>query len=567
MKGYLITLFCILQFILKANAQILIPEGYFRNPLDLPPMLAGTFAEIRGNHFHSGLDYRTNQREGYPVYAVADGYVSRLRIQVGGFGNAVYIAHPNGTTSVYAHLQRFNPRISKIIRDFQYKTQNYAVDFPLISIELPLKKGEIIAWSGNTGASAGPHLHFEIRDTQTEKTVNPQIMGFRVKDYIKPVITALYAYKLNKEPFSEKTQKQFFAVTGSNGNYKLATGNTVSLGNEIGFGISVYDQLSGAPNKNGIYQIELKIDENQVFDAVFDQFGFDQTRGINAYIDYPALLTSGRTIQKSFIAPNLKLPIFKNLQNNGVFNFSDGQIHNVSYTIKDASGNISTLKFNVKAPLLTEQIEKIYLPKGQFLKAGKRHEIADENARIVFPENAFYNDVDFSLKKLPPLPGTYSSRYELQNRLTPIHENFELFLKPNQNIGTLIEKAVIVNANGVYQGGIVENGYIKSTPRSFSTFYIKLDTLAPVIKPIGISEGKNLSTAKSFNLKISDNLSGIKSYNGFIDNQWVLLEFDPRYGTLKHTFDEQTGFGKHVFKLIVTDMKDNTKTYQTTFYR
>ncbi len=549
------------------KAQILIPDGYYRNPLDLSPTLAGTFAEIRSNHFHSGLDYRTNQREGYPVYAVADGYVSRLRIQVGGFGNAVYITHPNGTTSVYAHLQRFNPRIAKIIHDYQYKIESYAVDFPLISIELPVKKGDIIAWSGNTGASAGPHLHFEIRDAITEQTLNPLKMGFKVADNIKPVITALYAYKLNNEPFSERTGKQFYAVIGNAGNYKLSAGSTINLSNEIGFGISVYDQLSGSANKNGVYSIELLVDETRVFEAVFDRFGFDQTRGINGYLDYPAYLLSRKSFQKSFIAPNLKLPVYKNQVNNGIINFTDGLVHKITYKVSDASGNTSVLTFNVKAALIKEQIEKIYIPKGQILKAGKRNEIADADARIVFSEHAFYDDIDFVVKKLPALPGTFSLRYELQNRLTPIHDNFELYLKPNQNLGNLIEKAVVVNANGIYQGGVAENGFVKSTPRTFGTFYIKLDTIAPVITPISISEGKNLSTAKSFSLKIGDNLSGIKSYSGYIDNQWVLMEYDPRYGRVWHTFDERTGFGKHVFKLVVTDMKDNSKTYQTTFYR
>src|SRR6476661_8576715 len=182
----------------------------FRYPLDLPPSTAGSFGELRANHFHSGLDFRTNQREGYPVYAVADGSISRIRVQIGGFGNALYIMHPNGYTTVYAHLQRFNERIETILRLYQYKKESFDVDFPLLPIDIPVKKGEVIAWSGNTGSSGGPHLHFEIRDTKTEETINPQLFGIRIPDKVRPIITGIYLYNLSGEAFSEKTSKEYF---------------------------------------------------------------------------------------------------------------------------------------------------------------------------------------------------------------------------------------------------------------------------------------------------------------------------------------------------------------------
>ena len=193
----------------------------FRPPLDLNPALAGSFGEIRSNHFHSGLDYRTNQREGYPVYAVADGYISRLRVQIGGFGNAVYISHPSGYTSVYAHLQRFNTRISQTIRDFQYRRESFDVDFTLIPIEIPVKKGDIIAWSGNTGSSGGPHLHFEIRDSKTEETINPQLFGFKIPDNVKPTVTGLYMYRLDYKPFNDNTPAQYFRFRDQTGIIRL----------------------------------------------------------------------------------------------------------------------------------------------------------------------------------------------------------------------------------------------------------------------------------------------------------------------------------------------------------
>ncbi|HCN83354.1 MAG TPA: M23 family peptidase, partial [Sphingobacteriaceae bacterium] len=189
---FLLSFLSITAFTQEVPTSKAYPLSDFRQPLDLSPALASSFGEIRSNHLHSGLDYRTNQREGYPVYAVADGSVARLRVQIGGFGNAVYISHPNGYTSVYAHLQRFNARIAKTIKDYQYRTQCYDVDFPLLLTDIPVKKGEIIAWSGNTGGSEGPHLHFEIRDSKTEEIINPQLFGIEIPDKIKPVIRGLY---------------------------------------------------------------------------------------------------------------------------------------------------------------------------------------------------------------------------------------------------------------------------------------------------------------------------------------------------------------------------------------
>lgn len=204
----LIVFFLILKSTLLAQELDInsIPKNYYVHPLDIKLNLAGSFGEIRANHFHSGLDIKTNQREGLPVYAVADGYISRVRIQIGGFGYALYIDHPNGTTSVYAHLQRFNPKIALFLKNQQYKSKSFAVDYPLTPIEIPVKKGELIAYSGNSGSSGGPHLHFEIRNTKTEQTINPLLFGIKVEDTIKPTITGLYLYTLNDDPFSEKTK-------------------------------------------------------------------------------------------------------------------------------------------------------------------------------------------------------------------------------------------------------------------------------------------------------------------------------------------------------------------------
>ena len=325
------------------------PKNYFRYPLDLPPVTAGSFGELRPNHFHSGLDFKTNERTGYPVHAAFDGYVSRLRVQFGGFGNAIYITHPNGYTTVYGHIEKYSPAMEKAVRDSQYKYQSFEVDLRFKPKQLPVCKDDIIALSGNEGASEGPHLHFEIRDSQTEETINAQLFGLTIPDKVPPVITGIGIYNLDGKPFSEKTERKFIPVTGKSGNYHIARPGVISLNGAVGLGIGAYDQTSVSPNHNGVYSIELKLDDKTIYTFAVERFAFDQTHAINGYIDYPEYLKTHRWVQKCFIPPGSKITLYPQSVNRGVVNFNDDAIHRVEYVVKDVAGNTSRLKINVKS--------------------------------------------------------------------------------------------------------------------------------------------------------------------------------------------------------------------------
>src|SRR3569833_1063419 len=241
------------------------PKNFFRYPLDLPPSTAGSFGELRPNHFHSGLDFKTKGHTGYPVHATYDGYISRLRVQFGGFGNAIYITHPNGYTTVYGHIERLAPQLAEAIRAQQYQQQSFEVDFSPPPYQLEVCQGDVIAWSGNAGASEGPHLHFEIRDTQTEQTINPQLFGLVIPDKVPPTLGTICVYHLGDAPFSEKTPRQFFAVAGASGHYRLTKPQVINVNGETGFGITATDMNSASFNHNGIYSIELKVDGITVY--------------------------------------------------------------------------------------------------------------------------------------------------------------------------------------------------------------------------------------------------------------------------------------------------------------
>ena len=538
----------------------------FRQPLDIvPPALAGSFGELRGNHFHSGIDFRTNQREGYPVYAIADGYVSRMRVQNSGFGQAIYLNHPNGYTSVYGHISRFAPQIAQAVKTLQYQKKTFELDeFPAADL-FPVHKGDLIAYTGNRGSSGGPHLHFEIRDTKTENTINPQLFGIQIPDDVPPVIYSLYVYKLNKKPFNEFTPKQYFQVAGGGGQYHISS--TIAVNGEVGFGITATDRHNGASGLNGVYSIELEVDGKKVYTSSLERFAFENSKAINSHIDYPAFLSSKRSIQKSYVDPGNPLQIYSGLVNNGRIELTDQQVHILKYTITDAKGNKSILPFSVKADGNT-MITTPDQPGGTPFSYNRENEFSAEGVKVVVPKGTLYNDFNFVYKMRPkPAQGAYSAVHQIHNNYTPLHVGFELWIKPDASLGSLADKAVIVSTGGASQGGTYDNGFIKASPRNFGSFYIAIDTTAPTVTPLNITNGKRMTGIAKMSFKIRDNLSGIKSFNGYIDGKWVLMEFDTKTATLWHTFDERTGTGEHQLKIVVEDMKGNVKTYLITFYK
>jgi hypothetical protein len=542
------------------------PKNFFRYPLDLPPSTAGSFGELRPNHFHSGLDFKTNGRTGYPVHAAYDGYVSRLRVQFGGFGNAIYITHPNGYTSVYGHIESFSPEMEKLVRQQQYQQQSFEVDFKLEPFQLKVCKGDVIALSGNAGASEGPHLHFELRDTQTEETINPQLFGLTIADRVPPTLGTICVYHLGNDPFSEKTPRQFFGVAGTAGHYHLIKPQVINVDGNTGFGITATDMNSTSQNHNGIYSIELKIDGQTVYTFAVERFAFDQTHAINAYIDYPTFLASHRFIQKCFILPGSKITLYPQSVNRGVVNFNDNALHDVEYVVKDIAGNTSTLKLKVKSSPAKEQLQPANVNTTLF-HYDKQNEFSNDKVKVTVPVGNLYDDLYFTYSTLPEKKGMYSTIHRIHNRFTPINDTYQLWIKPDSTIGAMANKAVIVNTNGLCEGGTYEDGYIKANAHDFGDFYIKLDTVPPIIRPLNIKDGANMAKMQRIALRIGDGISGVKNYSGKIDGKWVLMEWDYKTRVLSYKFDSDITPGKHIFELTVTDNKDNVSNFNANFYR
>jgi hypothetical protein len=575
LKKRLIPLLILLAIhFLPADAQNNYPKNYFRSPVSFPVSLAGSFGEIRKNHFHSGIDIRTEGVQGKPVYAIADGFVSRVNVSPGGFGKALYITHPNGYTSLYGHLRNYAGAIAVWVKAQQVKKESFALDIEVPEGMLKVKKGDLVAYSGNSGASGGPHLHFEIRDAKTQQIIDPLDFGFMKTDGIPPKIAWIKIYPMGDNSlvnFSDKAV--LIPVTGSGGDFRLKMADTVKVSGNIIFGIETSDNAEGGL-KTGVHAIELTVDGTRVFSQNIERFAFAETRYVNSLIDYPAFVQNKRKIQRSYVAPNNKLGVYANVKNRGILNFADAKVHRIQYVVRDAFGNPATLLFYVKShpqanagarPKLVEQ-------NGDQLFTWKTDNLFERsNIKFVVPAEAVYDDFLFEYSLTPPVQGSFSGVHHLQNQYVPLHTWCTLSIK-TENIPTNLEsKAVIVSVSPgnkfTSKGGTLENGWITTKIRDFGNYTVSVDTEPPVIKAINIFPNKKVKKQSSILMKISDNLSGIKTYRGTLNGKWILVDYDEKNRLLSYVFDDLMKPGRNIFVLTVADAVGNSSRYEATLIR
>ncbi len=550
---------------LSCIAQDTIPKNYFRSPLGIPLYLAGNFGELRSNHFHSGLDMKTQGKEGFNVYATADGVVSRIKVSPWGYGKTIYIDHLNGYTTVYAHLQNFKGQIATETKKYQYQKESWEIDWYPSDTLMKVKKGDIIALSGNTGGSGGPHLHFEIRETETEFPVNPLLFGFDIKDNIKPIIRSITLTPLNDTSYvNNKNTMQRFLVTGSDGAYRLKYNTPINAYGEIGFGIETIDKLNGYGNRNGIYTIELQQEQTTIYKSEMKKFSFDESRALNSLIDYEFYLKEKVRFQRSYIEPNNQLSIYKEQKNNGIVHFNKGDEISFKYIVKDTYQNTSRISFiingNINKSALPKLIKQEYDTTFSYLDSNF---FEQPNITVNIPKGALYKDLPLHFHTADTMLGAITPTYFVHNDYTPLHQPITVSIKVGRLSEYLRSKATIVHFDSrkryYAKGGKWRNNFITAKSKNFGGFAVMIDTIAPKITPFNIIPNRNMTNYKTLEVKIADNLSGIKSYRATIDGKWVIMEYEAKKAKLFHTFDKLPK-GKHEFKLEVTDGVGNVGT-------
>lgn len=547
--------------ILNVNAQIV----SYHPPLDIPLYLSGNFAELRSNHFHSGIDIKTQGVIGKKVYAIDDGYVSRIKVQTNGYGNSIYINHPGGITSVYGHLSKYNAEISEYVKKYQYENHTHTLNIYPDRDEFKIKKGEIIAYSGNTGGSAGPHLHFELRNSGNQHPLNVLNYDFLIKDNISPKLYSLYLYNIeNKDNRRRISSQKKFPLIKNDTDYFLTGESPLVCGSNIGFGIQCFDFLNNSHNRCGIYTIELFMDEELIYLFKTDEFSFSESKYINSHIDYLLKQEEKLLVHRLFTLPNSSLSMVKVANENGIIHTEAGGIYHLKLVIKDVSGNASILNFTIKGKPENNFAEH-RKDKVELFRWDEENDINNHLFKLNIPPNSLYQDNYISYSRIQGGTNLHKWTHNIGDPDIPLHKGAFLYLNTETIDGDLRDKLCVIKKNKdndwVYSGGeLSDNNWIKAKINEFGSYSIGIDTLAPTAKLV--------SSKNVLKFKIQDDLSGIGKYEAYIDNEWALFEYDIKNDLLVYKYDKNriNSNTKHELELYLVDNKNNTFLFHSTFY-
>jgi len=559
----------LLQFLfLHSNGQ----DGTaFHPPVKIPMYLSGNFGEIRSDHFHSGIDIKTQGSTGHQVSSVEKGYISRIKVQANGYGKSIYISHPNGYTSVYGHLDRYRDDIAAYVKQMQYKQQSHLVDLYLNQSTFPLEKGEFIAYSGNTGSSSGPHLHFEIRSTANQHPTNVLSYNFDIKDRVAPRFYSVFLYPMNSlSQINGKVERFSSKIVMDKNIYTIPYGTTVEASGTLGMSVEVFDYLDGASNRCGIHTLEMYVDNKLSYSHVMDEFAFSETRYINAHIDYEERIRSATRAHRLHRLPNDRLRIYKQALENKALEIDESRDYTIRIVATDVAGNSSTLEFTLKGNVQTITLAELGNGDIKLMKYKQDNSFEEGAVKVQIPSYALYQDLNFSFQISPPSDGSLTPFYHIATREVPVQSSYTLSINSPALDPSLHKRLLLVTNNDkeevVAAGGAYQDGKVVAKLRYFGKFAVALDTIAPLITLRGNSRG-DYTGKKEMRFTIRDELSGIDKYEGYIDNQWALFEYDPKNDLLYYRFDEKqiSEGSEHELELYVSDEKGNVSLLHTTF--
>lgn len=556
----------------RSPADVPRDTSYFIPPVKIPLALSANFGELRIDHFHAGIDIKTQGVTGKEVVASAPGYIYRISVTPNGFGKALYLRHPSGYSTVYAHLDRFPDEIEDYVKKSQYEKKSFAVSLFPNAERFSFSQGDVIAWSGNTGGSSGPHLHFEIRKSDTEEPVNPLLFRFGPADDIRPVIERLVIYPADsRTQINGRNSKLRIQVSGGNGTYIIPPENEIRISGPAGFGFKSYDLLNDNYNRCAVYSVELRIDSVTRFRYNMDKFAFSESRYINSHIDYEAYMREKIYYERTFVLPGDKLTAYHDVIDRGIFNFSDSRNHKVEIILEDAHGNRSSLRFTViSEPPVSGEIRRI-VREGVPMVYNRSNRFRAENITLTIPSGALYDTIYFQYRKEDGTSRMYSDIHHVHDIYTPLHKAYTISIRPDSVPEGLAQKMLIVqkgeNQSLSSAGGKWTEDFLTAEVQSFGSFYVGIDTVPPAINANGLSNGADLSGRKEIRIRITDDLSGIKSYTPEIDGKWALFEYDQKNNVLIYRFDPEyiTSNSNHTLVLKVTDNRDNERVFSSNF--
>ena len=543
----------------------------FRSPVKHTIRLSGTFGELRANHFHSGIDIKG--AIGDPILAIEDAYISRIKVGAGGYGKVLYLTHPNGYTSVYAHLSKFAAPIDTFIKNYQYQNQTFEVEIHPSENQFVLKKGDQLGKMGMTGHAFGPHLHFEIRETKSGKALNPLLYGMNVADNRSPRLHQIKIYELSDKIETLSSKNYALRKSKHSKKYKVNKDTITTASNFIGVSIKAYDHMNGVNNWNGIYSIQAFSNDTLFFEFKLNAFAFSETRYINAHLDYEEQVTKKSFFNRCFRMPGSQLSIYKKMRNDGILHLRDDKAHKIKIIVKDIEGNAATSDFWVKRdkskPVDSRASYNYFLP------FDEENAIDNGSMRLHLPKGALYENLHLVFDAISEnSDDIYSSTFHIHDYKTPVHKFYDLSIFPYKLPQHLKEKAFISycppKGKIINYGGKWEGKMLKTKVRDFGDFAVMVDTIAPKIKIHNFKS--NMQGWKSISFTIEDNFNTAGkakklSYYATIDDEWILMELDAKKNRLLYTFDKKIGRGKHQFRLLVEDGMGNKSTFEREFVR
>jgi len=525
MRFFLRILFTLL-FISNINF-LISQEIDFHSPIDAPFDLSGTFGEFR-SRFHTGIDFKSRGVQGQKIFSIEDGFVSRIEVNNYGYGKVIYIDHPNGYTSVYAHLRNFSPELNKYIKSELYKSKTNSIKkFPKKN-ELTIRKGSVIGYSGNTGRSFGPHLHFEIRETENQNALNPLMFNYKYIDKERPIIRGLYIINEDKSlvrklPVRKKISKL---------NDSTYISDLIEYNGKIGIGLDIYDiQYKNLYNQNGIYKVELFIDSILSYSYKMDKIKFSENHYKKIMYDYLSLVEKNKKVLKIYTPRNSNLSFLKNNSFNGIINSDTYKDNYVTIKISDWNKNSSYIKFRLKS--VTTKSEDISFQGIEVLR-NQDYTLNKNSSIIEIDKNTFYDDLLLNI--------SYNSdTLDLGKEKNPFRSSLRVKL-PHKIIDTMQLRqsfvGKIINNRVSYLSSKKNNSYVYTNTSSLGRYIISRDTLEPEIKPINFKNNSNIKGKRSLRLRLKDELSGIKKYSSYINGIWALFEYEPKSNLIFHNLSD-----------------------------